>query len=66
MPPTIFLCAYHCILNYCPINSETILWGNLKVTSLKINFDEIFWRQCLPQRLPTVASLHSMLQNYPA
>ena len=39
--------------------------GNFKITPLKINFDEIFWHHFLPRRLPAVASLHSMLQNYP-
>ena len=58
--------SYRCILNYYPISSKAILWDNFKITPLKINFDEIFWRQFLPQRLPAVASLHSMLQNYPA
>ena len=33
--------------------------GNFEITPLKINFDEIFWRHFLPQRLPLVASLHS-------
>ena len=47
------LFSYCCILNYYPINSKIILWGNFKVTPLKMNFDEIFWHR-------------SVLQNYPA
>ena len=54
---------YRCILNYYPINSKTISWGNFKITLLKTKFDEIFRRQFLPQKLPAVASLHIMLQN---
>ena len=57
---------YHCILHCYPINSKMILWGHFKITPLKMNFDEIFWRQFLPQRLPALASLHSMLQKCPA
>ena len=35
--PTPTLSAYRCILNYYPINSETILWGNSEIAPLEIN-----------------------------
>ena len=65
-PPICGPLIYRCVLNCDPINSKKNLWGNFKITPLKISFDEIFWCHFLPQRLPAVASLHSMLQNYPA
>ena len=44
--------VYHCILNCYPINSKTILWGNSKITPLKINFDDIFWRYYFTPEAP--------------
>ena len=40
---------YRCILKYYPINSNTILWGHFKITPLKMNFDEIWWRHFSPE-----------------
>ena len=32
-----FRSAYRCILNYYPMNSKTILWGNSEITPLEID-----------------------------
>ena len=46
-----------------PAENVHVYWffSCLKITPLKIKFDEIFWPSFFTQRLPAVASLHSML-----
>ena len=62
----LFDTEYRCILNYYPINSETILWGNSEIAPLEINsltirfFGVIF----LPPK--TLVDPHNVVQNYPA
>ena len=62
--------AYPKILPNYNDNSKAILWGNLKITMVDINFHEILWRHLVvnyyPPKFAAVASLHSTMQNYPA
>ena len=59
------LAGYRCILNYYPINSKTILWGNSEIAPLEVNclmirfFGVIFTPK-------TLVDPHHVIQNYAA